>query len=167
VRRLCLLILTCSLASCLRITDSCFMYLSQYEHRSSEENSSRASLHFPPLFFVCASRLRTLFFSSPSLSCVTSVHHLRSHADASYRAAVCISSDVLLLTALLTSCPSFLCPPQTHPSAPSRATLHFKRDRAGRTLMSVRRFFMDDSSDNEQPISTLDSTFSESFSDIL
>jgi hypothetical protein len=166
VRRLCLLILTCSLASCLRITDSCFMYLSQYERRSSEENSSRASLHFPPLFFVCASRLWTLFFSSPSLSCVTSVH-LRSHADASYRAAVCISSDVLLLTALLTSCPSFLCPPQTHPSAPSRATLHFKRDRAGRTLMSVRRFFMDDSSDNEQPISTLDSTFSESFSDIL
>ena len=81
------------------------MYLSQYERRSSGENSSRASSRFPPLF-VCASCLRTLFFSSPSLSCVTSVR-LRSHADASYRAAVCISSDILLLTALLTSCPSF------------------------------------------------------------
>ena len=86
------------------------------EHRSMMEFEPR----FPP-FSVCQPS-PTLFFSSPSLPCVTSVR-LRSHADASYRAAVCISSDVLLLTAL-TSSPSFLCPPRTHQRTLTRYTVY-------------------------------------------
>jgi hypothetical protein len=92
-----------------------------YEHRSSEEKYSRASSRFPPVLCALAvSGVRTHFFSS--LFCVTSVP-LMSHADVSYRAAVCISSDVLLLTAFLLSCPSFLCPPRTHQRALTRYTI--------------------------------------------
>ncbi|KAI0280319.1 hypothetical protein BGY98DRAFT_964983 [Russula aff. rugulosa BPL654] len=75
------------------------MYLSQGPSVVAwEANSSRKS-RVSPLFLCVCSPDAFLFSFLLSLH-VTSVR-LRSHAYASYRAAVCISSDVLLLTVFL------------------------------------------------------------------
>jgi hypothetical protein len=70
---------------------------------------------------VRTSRHRTLSFLFPSLY-VTSVR-LRSHADASYRAAVCIFSVVLLLT-VLSPVPLFSVRLELTPARPHALHLH-------------------------------------------
>ena len=92
------------------------MYLSQHpavvvnnKFQSIEVHSSRV-LIFP-------SQDAFLFFSLH----VTSAR-LRSHADASYRAAVCIFSDVLLLTVLFSPGSSYLYPPELTSALLSGAT---------------------------------------------
>ena len=97
---------------------SLYVFKPGSERRSKRAISSRKSRVFPPCF-VCASRLRTLFFSSLFFSLHVTSDRLRSHADASYRAAVCIFSVVLLLT-VLSFGPSFLYPPRTRQRALTR-----------------------------------------------
>ena len=69
-------------------SQSSFMYLSQCPSVVAERRIPVEKVAFPPLVFVCASHLRTLFFSSPFFSPSLSSRHISclSHADASYRA---------------------------------------------------------------------------------
>jgi len=84
------------------------MYLSQGPSAVAGIQFESSEAAFSPLFCVCQPS-QDAFFSF-SLH-VTSVR-LRSHADVSYRAAVCIFSDVLLLTVLFLPGSSYLCPPE-------------------------------------------------------
>ena len=84
------------------------MYLSQGPRTVAviQFESSEAAFSF----LFCVRQLSQDAFLSFSLH-VTPVR-LRSHALASYRAAVCVVSDDLLLTVLFSLDSSYLCPPE-------------------------------------------------------
>ena len=84
------------------------MYLSQSLSAVAVIQFESSEAPFPPLF--CVRQPSQEAFLSFSLH-VTSVR-LRSHALAGCRAAVCIFSDVLLLTVLFSPGSPYLCPPE-------------------------------------------------------